>query len=124
VDFAWLVAAAYSGFVIYDSGPSGSIPLSQASPGNALNIVEKVTGHILPYGQSIFTTLNIVPTLIVLLVMPFVLMRMRPAEHDTQVFVPPVETPPKAVARSQLLARRIEHSPLGSLFLVAAGIAY
>jgi short-chain fatty acids transporter len=124
VDFAWLVAAAYSGFVIYDSGPSGSIPLSQASPGNALNIVEKVTGHILPYGQSIFTALNIVPTLIVLAVMPFVLMRMRPPDHETQVFVPPVDTPVKAVPQRHLLARRIEHSPIGSLFLVAAGIAY
>lgn len=124
VDFAWLVAAAYSGFVIYDSGPSGSIPLSQASPGNALNIVEKVTGHILPYGQSIFTTLNIVPTLLVLLVMPFVLMRMRPPDDEVRVFVPVAETAPKVTAQSHLLARRIEHSPVGSLFLVAAGIAY
>src|SRR4051812_31441106 len=124
VDFAWLVAAAYSGFVIYDSGPSGSIPLSQASPGNALNIVEKVTGHILPYSQSIFTTLNVVPTLIVLLVMPFVLMRMRPADHETQVFVPVAEQPPKVTAQSHLLARRVERSPIGSLFLVAAGVAY
>jgi short-chain fatty acids transporter len=124
VDFAWLVAAAYSGFVIYDSGPSGSIPLSQASPGNALNIVEKATGHILPYSQSIFTTLNIVPTLLVLAVMPFVLMGMRPADHETQLFVPAVEPPPKPVLRSNLLARRIERSPVGSLFLVAAGIAY
>jgi len=123
VDFAWLVAAAYSGFVIYDSGPSGSVPLSQASPGNALNIVEKVTGHILPYGQSIFTTLNIVPTLLVLAVMPFVLVRMRPADHEMQVYLPSPE-PPKPIAPSNLLARRIEHSPIGSLFLVAAGIAY
>ena len=124
VDFAWLVAAAYSGFVIYDSGPSGSIPLSQASPGNALNIVEKVTGHILPYSQSIFTTLNIVPTLLVLAIMPFVLIRMRPAEHEMQVFVPTPEAAPKPVMQSHLLARRIEHSRIGSLFLVAAGIAY
>ena len=42
VDFAWLVAAAYSGWVIWGSGPSGSIPLSQASHGNVLNIVEKI----------------------------------------------------------------------------------
>jgi short-chain fatty acids transporter len=124
VDFAWLVAAAYSGFVIYDSGPSGSIPLSQASPGNALNIVEKVTGHILPYSQSIFTTLNIVPTLLVLAIMPFVLIRMRPPDDEMQMFVPTVEPPPKLVTQSNLLARRIEHSPIGGLFLVAAGIAY
>jgi short-chain fatty acids transporter len=124
VDFAWLVAAAYSGFVIYDSGPSGSIPLSQASPGNALNIVEKVTGHGLPYGQSIFTTLNIVPTLLVLLVMPFVLMRMRPSTEDTQVFVPPAEPPPPVQHTRLSFARRLERSPVASLFLVGCAIAY
>src|SRR5205807_8916130 len=70
VDFAWLVAAAYSGFVIYASGPSGSIPLSQASHGNALNIVEKVTGHIVPFGQSIFAPFNLIPMFLILLVMP------------------------------------------------------
>src|SRR5689334_177631 len=68
VDFAWLVAAAYSGFVIYASGPSGSIPLSQASHGNALNIVEKVTGHIVPFGQSIFAAFNLIPMIAILFV--------------------------------------------------------
>jgi short-chain fatty acids transporter len=82
-----------------------------------------MTGHILPYSQSIFTTLNIVPTLLVLAVMPFVLIRMRPADDEMQVFVPSTE-PPKPIVQSHLLARRIEHSPILSLFLVAAGIAY
>src|SRR4051812_46623671 len=76
VDFAWLVAAAYSGFVIYASGPSGSIPLSQASAGSVLNIVEKITGHIVPFSQSIFAAFNVVPTVLVLLIMPLVLMRL------------------------------------------------
>ncbi|HEX3487134.1 MAG TPA: TIGR00366 family protein [Micropepsaceae bacterium] len=124
VDFAWLVAAAYSGFVIYDSGPSGSIPLSQASPGNALNIVEKVTGHILPYGQSIFTTLNLVPTLLVLLVMPFVLVMVRPRAENEQVFMPVPESAPPLKTAQASFARRVENSPVASLFLVAAGIAY
>ena len=124
VDFAWLVAAAYSGFVIYDSGPSGSIPLSQASPGNALNIVEKVTGHILPYSQSIFTTLNIVPTLLVLLVMPFVLILVRPRADEMQMFVPPSETPAPQRPASLSFARRVENSPVASLFLVAVGLGY
>jgi short-chain fatty acids transporter len=124
VDFAWLVAAAYSGFVIYDSGPSGSIPLSQASPGNALNIVEKVTGHILPYGQSIFTTLNLVPTLLVLLVMPFVLVMVRPRAENEQVFMPVPESAPPLKTAQASFARRVENSPVASLFLVAVGIAY
>ncbi|MBV8398230.1 MAG: short-chain fatty acid transporter, partial [Acetobacteraceae bacterium] len=44
VDFAWLVAAAYTGFMIWASGPSSSIALAQASHGNSLNVVEKLTG--------------------------------------------------------------------------------
>ena len=126
VDFAWLVAAAYSGFVIYASGPSGSIPLSQASAGNILNIVEKVTGNIVPFSQSIFAAFNVVPTLLVLVVMPFVLVAVRPREDETQVFVPPPEPPvvaPRAAA-SASFARKIEASRAGSLFLVGAGIAY
>jgi short-chain fatty acids transporter len=127
VDFAWLVAAAYSGFVIYASGPSGSIPLSQASAGNALNIVEKITGRIVPFSESIFSAFNVVPTLFILLVMPFLLMLVRPRANEMQVFVPPVESTapaPDGTTTRALFARRIERSSLGSLFLAAAGVAY
>src|SRR5882672_772805 len=115
VDFAWLVAAAYSGFVIYASGPSGSIPLSQASAGNALNIVEKITGHIVPFSESIFSVFNVVPTLLILLVMPFVLMLVRPSAEEMQVFMPPAESPAPAPDRKTraLFARRIERSAVG-----------
>ena len=125
VDFAWLVAAAYSGFVIYASGPSASIPLSQASAGNALNIVEKITGHILPFGDSIFAVFNVVPTLIVLAVMPFALILMRPSREEMRAFVPPPEVPPaEPPNREMTFARWIDGSAIGSLFLVASGVGY
>ncbi len=127
VDFAWLVAAAYSGFVIYASGPSGSIPLSQASHGNALNIVEKITGQIVPFGQSIFAAFNLVPMVMIVAVMPFVLLLIQPRGADVQVFVPPAEAPAAGVAASrapQGFARRIEASPAGTIFLVVAGVGY
>lgn len=41
VDFGWLVATAYSGFVISTEGLSGSIALSQATHGSTLNIVAR-----------------------------------------------------------------------------------
>ena len=124
LDFAWLVAAAYSGWVIWGSGPSGSIPLSQASHGNVLNIVEKLTGHILPFSESIFTVFNLVPTLVIVAVMPFVFMLIRPRDDEMQVFVPPADPAPlPPVPWSELpFARKMEQSPVGSLFLVAAGI--
>src|SRR5258706_4233269 len=127
VDFAWLVAAAYSGFVIYASGPWGSIPLSQASAGNVLNIVEKITGHIVPFSQSIFALFNVVPTVLVFPIMPFVFILVRPGAEEMQFFVPPAESIAPTADRTPmraLFARRIERSPLGSLFLAAAGIAY
>ena len=127
VDFAWLVAAAYSGFVIYASGPSGSIPLSQASAGNALNIVEKITGHVVPFSESIFSAFNVVPTLLVLAIMPFVFIWVRPGDHEMQVYTPPPETAapaPERTATRPPFARRIERSRIGSLFLVAAGVGY
>jgi short-chain fatty acids transporter len=125
VDFAWLVAAAYSGFVIYASGPSGSIPLSQASPGNALNIVEKITGHIVPYGESIFSMFNVVPTLLIVAIMPFVFIWVRPGTDDMRVFAPPPEAPPPMAApHAQGVARALERSRIGSLFLAAGGIGY
>jgi short-chain fatty acids transporter len=127
VDFAWLVAAAYSGFVIYASGPSGSIPLSQASHGNALNIVEKVTGQIVPFGQSIFAPFNLVPMLAIVVIMPFVLLLMRPRGSDVQVFVPAPEPPAGAapvVSAPRSFARKLETSPAGTIILVAAGLGY
>jgi len=72
LDFGWLVAAAYTGFVISTEGLSGSIALSQATPGSALNLVEKVTGHGLPLRATVFTAFNLIPVVLLLLVLPIV----------------------------------------------------
>ena len=126
LDFAWLVAAAYSGWVIWASGPSGSISLSQATHGSPLNIAEKLTGHLLPFSETVFAAFNLVPTILVVAVMPFVFMLIRPSEQEAQIFVPPAEEPaPAPTSRSELpFARRLERSPVGSLALVAGGLGY
>jgi short-chain fatty acids transporter len=88
LDFGWLVAAAYTGFVISTEGLSGSIALSQATHGSALNIVEKVTGHGLPLSQTVFTRFNLVPCLVLLIVLPVIFRALRPAEANTMVADP------------------------------------
>ena len=52
VDFAWLVAGSYSAWSVCNSGLSSSIALSQASHGNALNLVEKATGQVIQIGRA------------------------------------------------------------------------
>jgi short-chain fatty acids transporter len=126
LDFAWLVASAYSGWVIWASGPSGSISLSQATHGSPLNIVEKLTGHLLPFSETVFGAFNLLPTLLVVAVMPFVFMLIRPNEEEAQIFTPPPDEPaPAAVPWSELpFARKLERSSVGSLLLVAGGLGY
>ena len=126
LDFAWLVAAAYSGWIVWASGPSGSIPLAQASPGNALNIVEKLTGKILPFGETIFASFTLIPMAIVVVLIPMAFIYFRPAAADEEIFIPPpvpVTTPGKP-AKGLSLRERAETSPLGSLALLAGGAFY
>ncbi len=79
IDFGWLVAAAYSGFAISTEGLSGSIALSQATHGSALNIVEKVTGHGLPLSQTVFTRFNLIPIAVLVIVLPILFRYLGPA---------------------------------------------
>src|SRR5271154_2197895 len=83
LDFGWLVAAAYTGFVISTEGLSGSIALSQATHGSALNIVEKVTGQLTPLSQTVFTRFTLIPIAVLLIVLPIVFRYIGPAPENT-----------------------------------------
>jgi short-chain fatty acids transporter len=84
VDFGWLVAAGYTGFVISTEGLSGSIALSQSTHGSALNIVEKVTGHLTPLGETIFTRFNLVPVALLLVLLPLLFRFIGPTPQNAQ----------------------------------------
>jgi len=133
IDFGWLVAAAYSGFLIWASGLSSSIALAQATPGSKLNIVQIVTGHVLPIGSTIFTGFNLIPVLVLLVVLPFVLRALEPSDV--------VEAPSTRSARSgqamesqpeldvtpprpQTLASALENAWILNAVVAAAGLGY
>ena len=83
MDFGWLVAAAYTGFAVWASGPSSSIALALATGGSKVNYPQQVTGQIIPLAQSIFTPFNLVPVLIILVAMPLIYAAMEPAPSIT-----------------------------------------
>ena len=128
VDFGWLVAAAYSGWVVWASGFSSSIALAQASPGNALNIVEKLTGHVLPFGTMVFAPFNLVPNLLIVLIGPVAFVLIRPREDDMIVYEPAQDvaaaSKPRRGNDPTAPARRMEQSPVSSLLLCLAGALY
>jgi short-chain fatty acids transporter len=83
LDFGWLVAAAYTGFVVSTEGLSGSIALSQATHGSVLNVVEKVTGRGVPLSETVFSRFNLIPCLVLLIILPVIFRYLQPAEKNT-----------------------------------------
>ena len=132
VDFAWLVAGSYSAWSVCNSGLSSSIALSQASHGNALNLVEKATGQVIPLSQTVFAPFVFVPTVLVVVVMTAIFIWMHPKPEHVVTFSEPRlqdeardEADPHARgAAPSSFAARAEQSVLGSLFLVALGVGY
>jgi short-chain fatty acids transporter len=128
VDFAWLVAGSYSAWSVCNSGLSSSIALSQASHGNALNLVEKATGQVIPLSETVFAPFVFIPTVLVVVVMTAIFIWMHPKPDHVVVFKETsaeVEADPHArdAARSSFAARA-EQSILGTLFLLALGGGY
>jgi len=125
MDFGWLVAAAYSGFVISTEGLSGSIALSQATHGSALNIVEKVTGKGLPLTQTVFTPFNLIPIAVIVLVLPILFRWLGPTAEHTVVADPDrlrAEDLAKVPAeREDTLGARLDRAWVLNLGLVCLG---
>jgi short-chain fatty acids transporter len=128
IDFGWLLGAAYSGWMIFSSGFSSSIALSQATPGSSLNIVQKVTGQVLPLESMFFTPLNLVTTFALFVMLPLVFCAIQPRESDVQA-ANLQESAARETANSaeekgpRTLARKLEEAWILNLILVIAGIA-
>jgi len=128
VDFGWLVAAAYSGFLIWASGLSSSIALAQATPGSELNIVYRLTGTSIPLSQSIFAPFNLVPVAVLLILIPLIYSMMQPPQ-SASVFADAErlkveDRPPTPAPSARTLASMVENAWILNLVLAAAGIAY
>src|SRR5688572_28068761 len=128
VDFGLLVAAAYMGNMVWASGLSSSIALASATPGSALNIIERETGRIAPLTETIFTTYNLVPTILLFCIIPLMLMAIGPSEQEMKRADPNLlargdEAPPPEPSE-KTFATVIENAWPLTLLLVAMGLAY
>lgn len=129
VDFAFLVAAAYMGFMTWASGLSSSIALVSATHGNALNIIEKLTGKVALFSTTIFTAYNLVPVVLLLIAIPLALYFMAPAEEDRKKVDPEVliredQAIAEKAETTKTFATALENTPIVTLLLVAMGVVY
>lgn len=129
VDFGWLVAASFSAWSVCNSGLSSPIPLSQATHHNALNFVDKITGHVVPLADTIFAPFVLVPTISVVVVMAVIFVLMHPKGDDIQAFVesaPDKSLDHHAHARHSDAspAARMERSFVGVALMLMMGVGY
>ncbi|MDD7510909.1 MAG: TIGR00366 family protein [Peptostreptococcaceae bacterium] len=127
IDYRLLIASAYSGFVIWHAGFSGSIPLALATPGKEALIA--ATGgavtDVIPTSMTIFAPYNIIIILIILVCLPFINAKMHPSP-DEVIAVDP------ALLREEVYeykdpetpAEKIENSFITSAIISVAGIIY
>jgi short-chain fatty acids transporter len=128
VDFAFLVAAAYMGFMVWASGLSSSIALATATHGSSLNIVEKVTGKIAGFDQTIFTYYNMVPVVLLVVLIPIVLYFIGPDEKEMKTIDPDVlirqDEVPQPETQERTFATVLENSWIVTALLVLMGAFY
>jgi short-chain fatty acids transporter len=128
VDFGLIVASAYMGFIVWASGPSSSIALASATPGIPLNIIERETGRIAPLSETIFTAYNLVPTILIVCLIPLMLLVIGPDEKEMKRADPAVLTrgdePPAPEPRERTFATRLENAWYLTLAIVAMGLIY
>lgn len=80
VHFPLLVAAGYSGFVVWHMGYSGSGPLTAATPDSFL--ADSLGGTVLPVSETIFSTWNMLAALGVIVVCALLFFLIRPRQGD------------------------------------------
>ena len=128
VDYRLLIASAYSGFVIWHAGFSGSIPLQLASYSEAIGTqtAGAVTESI-PTSQTIFSAWNLIIVIAIIVVIAFVNAQMHPTPEDT------VTVDPKLLAETETTkvtdktvtpAEWLERFPLLSILVAILAILY
>ena len=127
VDYRLLIASAYSGFVVWHAGLSGSIPLTMATPGEALALATNgaLTSPV-PVSQTILDPHNLVMVLLVIVAITVANTLMHPKQGAVTVDPalladePDRPLPPDHPTPAQ----RLEHSPLLSWLIGLMLVAY
>ncbi len=124
VDYPLLVASAYSGFLIWHGGLSGSIPLSLATEGaDLIKISAGTIQTAIPVSETLFAPFNLMIVAGLLIGLPLLNMAMlpkKPVEADAN------KLHEKAIAKPNrdTWAERIDDNHWWTWVLVAMGAVY
>lgn len=127
VDYRLLIASAYSGFLVWHSGISGSIPLKLATAGDDLaKATNGVVTEAISTNATIFSLFNIIIFVVILVTMPFLNKAMHPKEDEAVVIDPRLleEEEEAATIADPTPADKMENSPILSILIGLMGVAF
>ena len=127
VDYRLLIASAYSGFVVWHAGLSGSVPLKLATPGP--DLAAATNGAIvdpIAISQTVLHPFNIGMVVLVIIAITVVNAMMHPKGSQVVTVDPSllVEDPPIEKRKADTPAEKLENSRLLSGLVALLGISY
>ena len=122
LDYRLAIASAYSGFMVWHGGLSGSIPLVIATEGH---FTAEMIG-IIPTSETIFSVMNLGILLALLIVIPLVNWLITPAAGDAVTVDPAklVDEEPDSEDMADTPSTRLENSMILSLASGLLGLFY
>ncbi|TDM07015.1 short-chain fatty acid transporter [Macrococcus lamae] len=122
VDYRLLIASAYSGFLVWHGGLSGSIPLTIATKGHPFE--DKI--GIIPITDTIFSLQNIITVLSLIIAIPILNYLMHPKKEDRFIVDSSVldDTPSDRRLIPSTPSEKIENSMILSLVAALLGFSY
>ena len=127
VDYRLLIASAYSGFVVWHAGISGSIPLTMATPGSGLKeITRGILVNPVPISATILDPHNLVMVALVIVALVLVNTLMHPKGAQVITVDPALlaEEAPKPVDKPETPAEKMESSRLLTWIISLLGLSF
>ena len=124
VDYPLLVAAAYSGFLVWHGGLSGSIPLTLSTGGETLQTLSgNVMSEAVPLSQTIFASYNLVILGLLIILLPLLNRFMQPKSPTT--IDPTLITDRKTQSPNRSTpAQKLDDSRIVAMILLALALMY
>lgn len=122
VDYRLLIASAYSGFVVWHAGFSGSIPLSIATDGHPF---QDLIG-VISTNETIFATSTLIIVAALFIVLPITNRMLMPSKEETITVDPELFNETAATLEKETMtpADKLENSMILSIIVGVLGIVF
>lgn len=126
VHYPLLVAAAYSGFVVWTMGYTSSAALLVATKGHPL---EKLIG-VIPVSETLLTPFNLITAVLIVIALPILMIFMAPKDNEVKSIDPALLKEEAATLEyaaqpaPESWASKVENLRILNLIVAAAGVVF